>query len=124
MKLECHRELVVHQAGRDEHALRIAEVEVAVADGVVAQRDVVALGDERLITLADGEWHEVVGLALERSRDRARYGCDHAVEIGFGKRDLAAVRVANAIGRLRDGGLADNFRRGPRQCGRCLRHIG
>src|SRR5581483_10499611 len=42
VELKRDGELVVHQPGGDEHALRVAQVEIAVADRVIAQPHIVA----------------------------------------------------------------------------------
>src|SRR5206468_7276321 len=51
-KLERYGKLVVHQAGGDEDALRVAETQIAMADRAVAQRHVVAVGDEGFLAMA------------------------------------------------------------------------
>ncbi len=51
IKLERDGEFVVHQAGGDEDALRAAQLQIAVANRAVAERNVVAVGDNRLVSL-------------------------------------------------------------------------
>ena len=51
------------------------------ADRIVAERHVVAVGDYRLVALAHGERDEVVRLAIERGRDARGDGGDHAFEV-------------------------------------------
>ena len=54
VELESHRKLVVHQARGNKHTLGIAQIEVAMADGVVAQCHVIAVGDHGLVALIHG----------------------------------------------------------------------
>ena len=70
VELERERELVVHEAAGNKDALRVTEVQVAMADGVIAERDIVAVGDDGLLALAHRERHEIVRLARERGGDR------------------------------------------------------
>ena len=49
VELKRHGELVVHQAGGDEHALGVAQIQVAMADCVIAESDVVAVGDDGVV---------------------------------------------------------------------------
>ena len=100
VELERHRKFVFHQASRDEDALRIAEIEVAMANRVVAERNVVAVGNHRLFALGHGERHEVVRLAAERGGHRHGHRRDHALEVVVGNGNLARAGVADAIWRL------------------------
>ena len=109
VELEGDRKFVVHQARGDEDALRVAEVQVAMADRVVAERDVVAVGDHGFFSLTHGQRDEVVGLAFQRGRDLRRHGGDHALEIERVDRDFAGHGVADSVGRLRDGREPNNF---------------
>ncbi len=109
IELKSDGEFVVHQAGGDEDALRVAESEVAMADGAVAERDVVALGDHDLLILNHRERHEVVSLALEGGGDGNRHGGHHALEVGGAERDLAQAGVTDAVGRLRYGSAANRL---------------
>ena len=54
VELKGHGELVVHQAGGNEYALRVAQIEIAMADRVVAQRHVIAVGDHGFVALVHG----------------------------------------------------------------------
>jgi len=100
VELERHRKFVVHQTRRDEDALRIAEIQVAMANRVVAERNVVAVGNHRLFPLGHGEGHKVVSLAAERSGHRHWHCGGHALEIVVGNGDLARAGIADAIRRL------------------------
>src|ERR1700722_10200673 len=63
VELECDGKFVFHQAGRDEDALRVAQIQVAMADCVVTEDYVVTIGDDRFFALGYGERYEVIGLA-------------------------------------------------------------
>ena len=52
-ELESYRELVVHHTRGDEHALRAANIVVAMADSAVAEFAVVALGDTGIVAFTD-----------------------------------------------------------------------
>ncbi len=81
VELKCDRELIVHQAGGNEHALRIAQLEIAMADGVVAEGNVVAVGDHGFVALVHRERDKVISLALQSGRSRVRDGGDHSLQI-------------------------------------------
>src|SRR5208337_4969738 len=65
VELEGHRKLVFHQAGGDEDALRISQVQVAMANRIVAEGNVVAVGNDGVVALSDRERYKVVRLAAE-----------------------------------------------------------
>ena len=113
IELERHRELVVHQAGRDKDALRITQIQIAVADGVVAQLHVIAVGDHRVFALAHGQRDEVIRVAVKGPGGRFGNGGDHALKIGIGDGDLARNGITNAIGRLRNREFCEPL---PREC--------
>ena len=121
-KFERHRELVVHQARGDEDALGIAQVQIAMADCVVAEGYVIAVGDKGLIAVTDRQGNEVVSLAFQCRSDAGRNGGDHAVEVEGVDRDLAQAGVTDAIGSLRNRGLPDYFARATSDCWSCLGH--
>jgi len=81
-------------------------------NGIVTQHHVVAVGDYRVIPLANGERDEVVGLPLQRSCRIARHGRYHSFQVALGDGDFSRTRVADAIGGLRDRGLPHDFRGG------------
>ena len=54
VELKSHRKLVIHQAGGNEHTLGIAQIEIAMADRVVAQGHVIAVGDHGFVALIHG----------------------------------------------------------------------
>src|SRR5579862_5050827 len=122
IKLEGDGKLVVHQPRRDEHALRVAKIQVAMADGVVAQCDVVAVGDQRVVALAHRERDEIIGLAFERRGDPGRYGRDHAFEIERVDGNLSGAGVADSVGCLRDRSEPNHFGGAARDSWGCLRH--
>ncbi|MGO9087085.1 MAG: hypothetical protein ACLQBK_17840 [Candidatus Sulfotelmatobacter sp.] len=122
IELEGHGELVIHQAGRNEHALRTAQVQVAMADGIIAEGNVVTVGDQGFVALAHGERNEVIGVAFECGRDTRGNGGDHSLQIERVHRDLARHGVADPIGRLGNRRQPDHFRGAPRDCWGCLRH--
>src|SRR5215469_1325785 len=122
VELEGDGKLVVHQAGGDEDALRIAKIQVAMADRIVAESDVVPIGDQRVIALADCERDEVVSLAFEGGSDAGRNGRDHALEVKRIHRNLAGAGVADAVRSLRNGSVPNHLGGATRYSGGCLRH--
>ena len=68
--------------------------------GIVAERHVVAVGDDRFVTLAHRERDEVVSFALERRRNFCGNGCNHALQVQRIDRNLAGDGVANSVLRL------------------------
>ena len=92
------------------------------ANRVVAERDVVAIGDHGVLALIHRERHKVVGLALQSGGSGVGDGSDHSLQIRSRDGDLADDGVADAIGRLRDGTLANDLVRRTRNCGCSLRH--
>ncbi len=100
IELERDGKFVVHQAGRDEDALRIAEIQVAMANRIVAEGNVVAVGNYGVLALGHGERHEVVRLTAQRGGDRHWHRGNHAVEIVLSNGNLARAGVTDAIGRL------------------------
>src|ERR1700676_1312004 len=122
IKLERHREFVFHQTGRDEDALCIAKIEVTVANGVIAQRHVITVGDYRFVSLRHRKRHKVVRLATERRGDGGGHSGDHAIEISLRDRDFTGARVADAIWRLGNRTVLNDFRRTAGDRGGGLRH--
>ncbi len=108
-ELECDGELVVHQAGGDKNALGVAESQIAVTDRLVTEGDIIAIGDQGVVSLADREWDEVVGLAIERVRNGVGERGNHALEFRCRDGDLSARGIANTIGRLLNGRQAQDF---------------
>ena len=92
------------------------------ADRVVAQRHVVAVGDHSFVALVHGQRDKVVSLALQRGRGGIRHGGHHALQVGLRDGDLSRSGVADSIRSLRDGGQSDDLRRGARNRRCCLRH--
>jgi len=70
------------------------------ANRVVAERNVVAVGNHGLIALGHGERHEVVRLAAERGRHRQLAPLQSCVEVVVGNGNFARAGVADAIRRL------------------------
>ena len=100
-ELEGDGEAVFHQPGGDEHALRIAQRLVAMADGAVGELHVVAVGDHGVVAHVQRERDEVVGLAIKRRGNGPGHGVHHALQIGDAGGDLSHHRVADAVGGLR-----------------------
>src|ERR1035441_2555240 len=123
IELKRHRKLVVHQSRRDEHALRVAQVQVAVANRVVAEGHVITIGDDRLVALAHSKRDEVISLALERGRDLGRHRGDHTLQVKRVDRDLAGDGIADTVRRLRNRGDPNHFGGAARNCWGCLRHL-
>ena len=84
VELESDRELVIHQPRGDEHALRVAQVQVAVTNGVVAECDVVPIGNYSIVALAHCKRNKIVGLALQSCRRGTRNGGNHPLQIRLG----------------------------------------
>src|ERR1700693_4669033 len=92
------------------------------ADGVVAERDVVAVGDVSLLALRNSEWHKVVRLAFERG---GNFGWDcrnHTLQVKRVHGNFSGGGVANAVHRLRNGRETDDFGGAARNRRGCLRH--
>ena len=79
------------------------------ANGVVAERHIVAVGDHGFLALAYGQRDEVVGLALENGRHFRWNRCDHALQIKRVDRDLASDGIADAVRCLGNGREPYNF---------------
>ena len=54
------------------------------ADGAVGKLNIVAVGNHGLVAQVQGERDEVVGLAVERRRNGAGHGGDHALQVADG----------------------------------------
>src|SRR5205085_8249022 len=52
-EFKSYGELIIQQARGDEHALRVAGIDVAMADGAFCKTAVVTLGDQGLFPFAD-----------------------------------------------------------------------
>src|SRR5438445_351282 len=100
IKLKRDRKLVIHQTCGDEDALRIAKVKVAMAHSVIAEGNIVAVGNQGFLPLANRQRNKIIGLALQRGRGSARHGSNHSLQVGFGDRDLTGNRIADTIWRL------------------------
>ncbi len=92
------------------------------ANCVVAERHVVAVGDHGLIPLAHGQRDKVVRLAFQRCRDFGRHGGNHALQIERIHSSLTGHGIANPVCRLGDRGLPDHLRRTACNCWCRLRH--
>ncbi len=100
VELKGDREAVIHQAGGDKDTLRIAQRKIAVADSAIAEQHIVAIGNQGLVAVGDGERNKVECLAGEDSSNRLRNSSDHALQLVGRKVDLAAGSITNAIGSL------------------------
>src|SRR5579872_1374301 len=92
------------------------------ANGVVAEGDVVAVGDESLLALTHGKRYEVIGFSIEGGRDARGNGGDHPFEIEGIDGDFAGRGVADAVGRLRNRGEPNNVGGAASDSWSCLRH--
>ena len=72
VELEGDREAVIHEAGGDKDTLRIAQRKIAVADSAVAEQHIVAIGDQGLVAVGDGERNKVECFAGEDCGNRLR----------------------------------------------------
>ena len=109
VELKRHGKLVVHQSRRDKHTLRIAQIDIAMAHRVVAEPDVVAIGDHGVLALVHGERNEVISFAPQSSGSGIRNGSDHSFQIRGRAQSPRRDGIANSIGRLRDRSLADDL---------------
>ena len=101
-EFEGEGEAVLHEAGGDEDAFRGAEADVAVADGAVAEVDVVGGGDGGLIVFADGQRHEVPGAAGEGVGYGGGHGLHDALEVPGPIRVSPKPGIEDAVGGLLD----------------------
>src|SRR5258708_33034453 len=65
VKLKGNGEPLIQQPRGNKHALRIARIDVAMADGSLRRRAVKAFGNQRLVAFADGERDKAKSLALQ-----------------------------------------------------------
>ena len=72
VELEGDGEAVVHEPGGDKDTLRIAERKIAMADSAVAEQHIVAIGNQCLVAVGNGERNEVECFAGEDSGNRLR----------------------------------------------------
>src|SRR5579864_71460 len=93
------------------------------AYGVVAKGDIVAIGDDSLFTLADGEGDEVIGFALEGGRHAGRDGGDHTFQVEGIDRNFSGHGITDSVWGLRNRGLPHYLGGSARQCWGCLRHF-
>src|SRR5580692_10390694 len=92
------------------------------ANRIVAEPNVVAIGDHGVLALIHRERNEVIGLALQSGGSSVGDSRDHSLQIRGCHGDLADDGVADAIRRLRDRTLANHLVRRSRNCGCSLRH--
>ena len=92
------------------------------ADGIVAERHVIAIGDNCFITLADGQRNKVIRLALKPGRDFFWNCGDHSLQVERVDRDFPREGITDSVGSLGNGRQPDDFGRTARNgwCG--LRH--
>src|SRR5208283_2661834 len=108
-ELEGQAEAVFDEAGGEEDGLGGSERRVTMANGAVAELDVVGGGDEVFAGVGDGEGHEVVGSMAKGLRERGGNGADEALEIGVGDAGLSPGGVADAVGGLLGGHLRSDL---------------
>src|ERR687888_239957 len=77
---------------------------------LIAQGNVVAVCDQRLISLADSERHKVISLAAKGGGEGARHGRNHALQVVRCQRDLSDAGKAYAVWCLRNLRLPNYFR--------------
>ena len=124
VELERDGKFVVHQTSGNEDALRVAQIQVAMANGVIAEGHIVAVGDDGFVALGHGERHEIIRLAAEGGGDGHGDGGNHALEIIAGNGDLAGAGVADAIWRLGNRTALHDLRGAAGDRGGGLRHDG
>src|SRR5208282_2086123 len=110
VELEGYGKFVVHQAGGDEDALGVAEIQVAMANGIVTESNVVTIGNDGFVALGNGERDEVIRFAGEGGGYRAGDGRDHALEIVVGNGDFTRAGIADSVGGLRNRVALHDFR--------------
>ncbi len=104
VELKGDREAVIHEAGGDKDALRIAKSKIAVADGAVAEQHIVTIGNQSLVAVGDGERNEVECLAGKDGGNRLRNRTNHALQLVGGEVDFTAGGITDAVGGLLHGG--------------------
>lgn len=92
------------------------------ANRIVAECDIVTVGNHRIFALAYRERHKVVRVAFQRGRSLGRNCGDHALQIERVHGGLARHRIADPVRRLGDRRLPNHFRGAPRNRWGCLRH--
>jgi hypothetical protein len=92
------------------------------ANRVVAERHVIAISNNRVVSLIHRERDEVIRFALQGSSRGIRNRGDHALQIGGRNSNLTRNRVTDSVWRLRDGSSADHLGRGARDGWCSLRH--
>ena len=92
------------------------------ANRIVAERNVVAVGDYGILALIHRERHKIKSLVVQGGGSGVGDGSDHSLQIGGRDRDLARDGVADAIGGLRHRSLPNHLLRRTRDCGCSLRH--
>src|SRR5215470_15486862 len=78
------------------------------ANGVIAEGNVVAIGNNGLIALVHRERNKVIGLAVESTGNGCRHSRNHPLELGRRHTHFAGNRIADAIRGLRDRRLAND----------------
>src|SRR6185312_7292374 len=104
-------------------ALRVAGIDIAMADGSFRWRAIKALCDKSFITITYGERHKIKSLALQRRCNRTRHRADDPLQIIRRKHDFARGGIADTVGRLIDSRIANNLLRGAELRIDCLTHV-
>src|SRR5579871_1258254 len=123
IKLKRNGEPFIEQPGGDKDALRVAGIDIAMADRSLWRRTVKAFCDQRFVPIANGERHKVEGLTLQRGGNRARHSADDPLQIVGRKHDFARRGIADTVGCLVDSRIANNLLRGAELRIDCLTHV-
>src|SRR5581483_9528256 len=97
VKLKSDGEFVIHQSSGDEHTLRIAQLKVAMADCVVTEGNVIAISNDGLVALIDGERNKIVGLTLQSPGNGFRNRRHHALEVGVRNAHLSRDGITDSV---------------------------
>ena len=116
VELKGYGKLVIENASGDEYALRIARINITMANRLVAQGTVIALGNQRFISVAHRERNKIICFAVQCSGDAAGHGGDHFFQFTGRQGKLAGSGITDAVGRLVHTGGADDLLRGAQFC--------
>ena len=96
------RKAILHDARRDEDAVRAAKLRIPMTDGAIGEIDGVAGGDGRLVLFAKRERHEVISAACKGIGNSRRYGLNNTLQVIRSDLRISKGREADAVFRLPD----------------------
>ena len=121
-EFEGQPEAVFHQAGGKEYSLGGAECSVAMADGAIAQLDVVRGRNHGLAGVGDRKGNEVVGAILECGGKQGGHAAHQALKVGLADARFAPSGETDAVGPMGNVNLRGDFLRRPEFDLRAARH--